>query len=118
MLFSFLTMDASLYKEYMEFKGGLGSEKIAGGIAMTDSKTFGNFCYYDTKTHGSGLYELICTSCKSLGKGKYQIKFKVEKDGKKYGTWSVTFNSNTRKITGTMKDLNGKSLKIDCYEWR
>lgn len=115
MLTCFSMNAAGFFKEYMEFRGKVGTETVAGGIAITESKTYGTFLYYDDRFT---MYDLRTISIKSIGKGKYQIKFKVELNGQSYGTWSVTFNSLSRTITGTMKDNNGKSLKIDLYEKR
>ena len=116
-MFTCLAMhSADFYKEYMQFKGKLGNETIAGAIAMTKDSTFGVYLYYDSPTYER--YNLKATSCKSVGKGKYQISFKVELDGVNKGTWNVTFNAINRTATGTMKDKNGKSLKIDLHEWK
>lgn len=120
-LFLFLTLtcfsmsSANFIKEYMNFKGTVGTESIRGGLAITESKTYGTFTYFNSKTNP--MYDLRCTSNKSLGNGKYKLNFNVELDGKKYGTWSITFNAKTRKITGTMKDENGKTLNINLTEW-
>ena len=115
-MFTCFTMDAAgFFKEYMKFRGKLGDEKIAGAIAMTKSRTYGNYLYYD---YSIPTRDLDATSCKSIGKGKYQITFKVELDGENQGTWTIIFDSIKRTITGTMKEKNGKTLKIDLHEWR
>ena len=120
-LFLFLTLtcfsmsSANFFKEYMRFSGKVGTESVRGGLSITESKTYGTFLYLSAST---SMYDLRCTSNKSLGGGKYKLNFKVELDGKNCGTWSVTFNSKTRKITGTMKDENGKTLNIDLSEWK
>lgn len=117
---SFLKLNAAgFYKEYLQFKGKVGSENVAGAIAITADKTYGTFSYIEGNfNNSSSLYDLKCTSCKSLGQKKYKLNFKVELNGKNYGTWTVTLNGATKKVTGTMKDENGKVLKIDLHEWR
>ena len=107
------SVNAAFLKDFLEFKGKVGTESVTGAIAISESKTWGTFLY----NPNSPMYDLKCTSCKSIGGGKYQINFKVELDGKNYGTWSITYNSNTRKATGTMKDGKGKSSKIELYDY-
>ena len=120
-LFFFLTLtcfsmsSANFFKEYMQFTGKVGTESVRGGLSITESKTYGTFLYLNAKTT---MYDLRCTSNKSLGNGKYKLNFNVELKGKICGTWSVTFNAKTRKITGTMKDENGKTLNIELSEWK
>ena len=105
--------NAAFLKDFFEFKGNVGTESVMGAFAISESKTYGTFVY----NLSSPMYDLRCTSCKSIGGGKYQINFKVELEGKNYGTWSITYNSITRKATGTMKNSKGKSLKIDLYDY-
>lgn len=113
-----LSADASGFaKDFFEFKGKVGSENVQGAIAISDSKTFGTFCYVKSGKNTSPLQDLKCTSCKSIGGGKYRISFKVELNGKNLGTWSITYNSSTRKATGTLKDDKGKTSKIDLYDY-
>ena len=116
---SYFYVNAGTFKEYMQFKGTVGNENVVGAISMTDSKTYGTFSYIQGNfSSASSLYDLRCTSSKSLGQRKYKLNLNVELNGKNYGTWTVTYNAVTKRITGTMKNENGKTLKIDLYEWK
>lgn len=101
------------------FQGTVAGVKVNGSLAIYDNGTANGSYGYNkyTKNNSDARLELRGT-CRKTGKNTYKLSLtEYSTSGRVSGSWDVTYNTSTGRITGTMRNSKGKTYKVNCINY-
>lgn len=128
-LVSFITLmvlmfcTTEVYGEYaitvFQFEGTVANSRVSGVFTLQNTgRVSGSYGYNKYTSRSSNAMIDLYGSWRSAGRNVYTLTLtEYAPNGKVSGTWNVTYNGKTGRLTGTMKNSKGRTYKVNCSGW-
>lgn len=111
LVLTFTTSMAYGQQAWFSFSGTVAGAKVNGALTLQyGGRVDGNYQY----NKHSNSYLAINGSWYRSGTNTYQLSLTEYSSNGVSGSWNVTFNERTGRLTGTMRNKKGKTYKVNC----
>lgn len=101
---------------WFSFDGKVAGSNVSGGLTLyAGGGVDGQYGYSKfTRTNPNAVIDLR-GSWRKTGSSTYALTLtEYGRGGHVSGTWNVTFNESSGKISGSMRNSKGKTYKVSC----
>lgn len=99
---------------WFSLNGTIAGAKVNGGMTLYEGgRVEGSYGYDKYTKKNQNAYLNIYGSWRKTGSNTYQLTLTEYSKGHVSGTWNVTFNDRSGRISGTMRNSKGKTYKVN-----